>query len=139
MRRPTTRPGPAELAARPPGAAAGAQRRPLDRRAAPAAWSPSHSCVFDEKVRPDAAETLAYFAEQGVTLKVISGDNPRTVAAVARRVGLADADGAIDAATCPTTSPRWPTCWRHTVFGRVTPQQKRAMVGACSRAATWSP
>ena len=45
--------------------------------------------MLEDEIRPDAAETLAYFAEQGVTLKVISGDNPRTVGAVGRRVGLA--------------------------------------------------
>ena len=57
--------------------------------------------MFAEKIRPDAAETLQYFHEQGVTLKVISGDNPRTVAAVAARVGLPGAGAAVDARELP--------------------------------------
>ena len=88
--------------------------------------------MFAEKVRPDAADTLAYFAEQGVALKVISGDNPRTVAAVA---GARRPRRPERAATTPASSPRTRTSMaevleQHRVFGRVTPQQKRAMVGA---------
>ena len=88
--------------------------------------------MFAEKIRPDAAETLRYFHEQGVTLKVISGDNPRTVAAVAARVGLPGAGGRPSTpASCPRIRRSSPTCSRrNSVFGRVTPQQKRAMVGA---------
>ena len=54
-----------------------------------------------DRIRPDAPETLNYFAEQGVTLKVISGDNPRTVAAVASRAGLANASALVDARDLP--------------------------------------
>ena len=67
----------------------------------PADLAPVALVMFAEKMRPDAAETLAYFAEQGVELKVISGDNPRTVGAVAARVGLDDADGGYDARELP--------------------------------------
>ena len=88
--------------------------------------------MLEDQIRPDAAETLAYFAEQGVTLKVISGDNPRTVGAVCRRVGLAGRrrpDRRPRAAD--RRSPSSPTRWMPTtVFGRVTPHQKRAMVKA---------
>ena len=97
----------------------------------PADLSPASLVLLDEKVRPDAAETLAYFAEQGVTLKVISGDNPRTVAAVARRVGLAGAESGFDARQLPEDRDELAEALeQHSVFGRVTPQQKRAMVGA---------
>src|SRR5690242_18940603 len=61
---------------------------PLDGESLPAGLTPVALVIFAEKVRPDAAETLAYFAAQGVELRVISGDNPRTVAAVAAKVGL---------------------------------------------------
>ncbi len=57
--------------------------------------------VLAESVRPDAAETLAFFREQGVAVKVISGDNPRTVAAVAARVGVSGADEPVDARELP--------------------------------------
>jgi len=87
--------------------------------------------MFAEKVRPDAAETLAYFREQGVQLRVISGDNPRTVAAVAARLGLSDANGGYDARELPDDIEGMAAALEaNVVFGRVTPQQKRAMVGA---------
>ena len=90
--------------------------------------------VFAERVRSDAAETLRYFAEQGVALKVISGDNPRTVGAVATRVGLpgiSDPGEAVDARTLPEDLTALAEVLdSHSVFGRVTPQQKRAVVAA---------
>jgi cation-transporting ATPase E len=87
--------------------------------------------LLEEKIRPDAKDTLAYFAEQGVTLKVISGDNPRTVAAVARRVGLPGADTAVDARELPEDEDELRSVLEtHSVYGRVTPGQKRAMVHA---------
>ncbi len=89
--------------------------------------------MFAEKIRSDAAETLRYFHEQGVALKVISGDNPRTVSAVARRVelpGVEDDDG-FDARELPDDVDALADVLENqSVFGRVTPQQKRAMVGA---------
>ena len=87
--------------------------------------------MLEDEIRPDAQETLAFFAEQGVTLKVISGDNPRTVGAVGRRVGLAGAENLMDARNLPTDpSDLADTLESTTVFGRVTPHQKRAMVQA---------
>jgi cation-transporting ATPase E len=92
---------------------------------------PSALVLLAEKVRPDARETLRYFEEQGVALKVISGDNPRTVGAVAREVGLTGADDAVDARTLPEDRDELAEVMEHhSVFGRVTPQQKRAIVGA---------
>jgi cation-transporting ATPase E len=90
--------------------------------------------LFTEKIRPDAAETLAYFAQQGVALKVISGDNPRTVGAVARTVGLTQAEETIDARELPEDPDALAEVLeRASVFGRVSPHQKRAFVGALQR------
>ncbi|WP_256127724.1 HAD-IC family P-type ATPase [Arthrobacter sp. SDTb3-6] len=85
--------------------------------------------VFREMVRPDAAATLAYFRDQGVALKVISGDNPRTVAAVARSVGMEfDGDG-YDARGLPEeTGELAAVLARESVLGRVAPEQKKAIV-----------
>jgi len=97
----------------------------------PSGLEPAALVLLAEKVRPDAGDTLRYFEEQGVALKVISGDNPRTVGAVAREVGLEGADDAVDARTLPDEQGELADVLeRHSVFGRVTPQQKRAIVGA---------
>jgi cation-transporting ATPase E len=104
---------------------------PLDGETLPSGLTPRALVMFAEKIRGDAADTLAYFTDQGVVLKVISGDNPRTVAAVAKRVGLPGADTAVDARELPEDQAELAEVLeRHSVFGRVTPQQKRAMVGA---------
>jgi cation-transporting ATPase E len=85
--------------------------------------------LFAEQVRPDAAETIGYFAQQGVTMKVISGDSPRTVGAVAARVGVPHADQPVDARQMPDEADAiGALVEQHSVFGRVTPQQKQAMV-----------
>ena len=93
--------------------------------------------VLAERVREDAAETLRYFAEQGVIVKVISGDNPRTVGAVAARLevpGVHGADDAVDATELPEDLDELAAVMeQRTVFGRVTPHQKRAMVQALQR------
>ena len=97
----------------------------------PAGVRPVALVLLEDQVRPDAAETLQYFAEQGVTLKVISGDNPRTVGAVGRRVGLEGADNLIDARNLPADGNELADAVDSaTVFGRVTPHQKREMVRA---------
>ena len=92
---------------------------------------PSALVLLEDQVRPDAADTLTFFSEQGVTLKVISGDNPRTVGAVGRRVGLQGAENTVDARELPDDqSGIADALENNTVFGRVTPHQKRAMVQA---------
>jgi cation-transporting P-type ATPase E len=102
---------------------------PLADETRPDPLTPAALVLLEERVRPDAGDTLAYFAKQGVALKVISGDNPRTVAAVARRVGLPGTGTAFDARELPEDEARLADVLdEHTVFGRVTPQQKRAMV-----------
>jgi magnesium-transporting ATPase (P-type) len=84
-----------------------------------------------EAVRPDAQATLAYFKQQGVTLKVISGDHPQTVAEVAKRAGVEQNAEPVDARTLPEDLVALGDVLdRHHVFGRVTPQQKQAMVKA---------
>jgi cation-transporting ATPase E len=93
--------------------------------------------VLTERVRDDATDTMRYFTEQGVALKVISGDNPRTVGAVANQVGvpgITSAGDAVDARTLPEDLDALATTLQqHSVFGRVTPQQKRAVVAALQR------
>ena len=87
--------------------------------------------VLDEALRAAAPDTIAYFERQGVTVKVISGDSPVTVGAVATRVGVAGADDPVDARTLPEEPEALADVLEsHSVFGRVTPQQKRAMVHA---------
>lgn len=84
--------------------------------------------TFREQVRPDAAQTLRYFAEQDVQIRVISGDDPRTVAAVAREVGL-DAGHGFDARNLPEDINELADVLdTNLVFGRVTPAQKKSMV-----------
>ncbi len=89
--------------------------------------------LFEDIVRGDAEETMRFFAEQGVVLKVISGDNPVTVGAVARRAGLEGWDKNINAQDLPGDDDLEglaDALDQNTVFGRVTPHQKRAMVKA---------
>ncbi len=86
---------------------------------------------LEDEIRPDAAEILAYFAEQDVTLKVISGDNQDTVAAIADRAGLAVVGAPVDARDLPSDLDDLASAMEAgTVFGRVKPQQKQAMVRA---------
>ena len=97
----------------------------------PTDLEPRALVLLEDEVRSDAHETLQYFVEQGVTLKVISGDHPGTVAAVARRAGVPDAGTGIDARDLPEDEQELAEfVAKHTVFGRVTPRQKRAMVKA---------
>ena len=88
--------------------------------------------LLEDIVRADAPATFKYFAAEGVTVKVISGDNNVTVGAVARRAGLTGWEANVDATTLPEagTEAFADAIEGSTVFGRVTPHQKRAMVGA---------
>lgn len=87
--------------------------------------------VLGERVRPDAAATLAYFREQGIAVKVISGDAPGTAAWVARRTGLEVSGDPVDARDLPDNPAALADLLEErTVFGRVRPEQKRAMVEA---------
>ncbi|TBO57457.1 HAD family hydrolase [Streptomyces kasugaensis] len=87
--------------------------------------------VLEQRLRPDAADTLRYFAEQGVQAKVISGDNAVSVGAVAGQLGLPGADAPVDARRLPADQEEMAKVLEQgAVFGRVTPQQKRDMVAA---------
>ena len=81
-------------------------------------------------IRQEAPETFAYFAEQGVDVKVISGDNPLTVSEVAKEAGIKNAERYIDASTLQTEEETAEAIAEYTVFGRVTPAQKRQFVQA---------
>lgn len=84
--------------------------------------------ILSDIIRQNAEETLAYLADQCIDLKVISGDNPIAVAAIAHRAGLANADQAIDLSTLTTEAEVREAATRYTVFGRVTPEQKKLLV-----------
>jgi cation-transporting ATPase E len=118
------------------GAQADGQTRLSDGgQALPAQTKPVALVTLQERLRPDAQATLDYFASQGVSVRVLSGDHPATVAAIARRLGLRGADSAdghvIDARKLPQDADELAAAVRDaTVIGRVTPQQKRAIVGA---------
>ncbi|MFJ4920978.1 HAD-IC family P-type ATPase [Streptomyces sp. NPDC088725] len=92
---------------------------------------PTALVVLEQRLRPDAAETLAYFADQSVAAKVISGDNAVSVGAVAAKLGLPGADRTVDARRLPADRAQMAQALENgSVFGRVTPQQKRDMVAA---------
>ena len=87
--------------------------------------------LLAERLRPDAAETIAYFAAQDVSLKVISGDSPHTVGAVAARAGVPHADDPVDARhLLDDPGALGQVLTERSVFGRVTPHQKQSMVKA---------
>lgn len=96
----------------------------------PMGLQPVALLTFREQVREDAAQTIAYFAEQGVEVRIISGDDPRTVAAVARELGVDVAHG-VDARALPDDLTELGEVLEHErVFGRVTPAQKVSIVRA---------
>jgi cation-transporting P-type ATPase E len=87
--------------------------------------------ILGDRIRPSAEQTLRYFAEQEVRVKVISGDDPRTVGAIATRLGLEGGDRPFDARELPDDAGELAAVLEdRSVFGRVTPEQKRAMVQA---------
>lgn len=84
-------------------------------------------CLRDQ-IRSTAAQTIAYFKEQGVKLKVISGDDPHTVSGIAQKVGIEGADRFVDATTLKTEQDIASAIKNYNVFGRVRPEQKKAFV-----------
>ncbi|WP_174361872.1 HAD-IC family P-type ATPase [Nocardia brevicatena] len=105
--------------------------RRVDAADAPGAVTPVALVVLEQKVRPDARGTLDYFASQDVSIKVISGDNAVSVGAVASSLGLPDGDRPVDARELPEDRAELANILEsRTTFGRVRPDQKRAMVGA---------
>lgn len=86
--------------------------------------------LITDVIREEAPDTLAFFDSQGVDLKVISGDDPVTVSAIAKKAGLKNANHYIDATTIKTSEEMQRAVAECSVFGRVTPQQKKQMVQA---------
>ena len=86
------------------------------------------------RIRPEAPETFRYFTQQGVSVRVISGDNPVTVSEVARQAGIPDADLYVDASELQTDEEIAEAAEHYAVFGRVTPDQKRKLVQAMQKA-----
>ena len=87
-----------------------------------------------DKIRAEAPDTLRFFREQGVDVKIISGDNPSTVRAVAKRAGLEKCDDIIDMSTLSTEEEVREAAGKYTVFGRVLPDQKLTLVKALKAA-----
>ena len=85
--------------------------------------------LIEDEIRPNAFETIRYFYSQQVEVKIISGDNPKTVAAIASKAGVEATDSYIDASTL-TDEQLIAASGKHTIFGRVTPEQKRILVHA---------
>ena len=85
---------------------------------------------LQNRIRENACDTFAYFAKQGVAVKVISGDDPRAVSHVADQAGIVGAEQWVDAATLQSDAALARAAGRYTVFGRVTPEQKRKLVHA---------
>ena len=90
--------------------------------------------LLANKIRPEAPDTFAYFAQQGVSVRVISGDNPLTVSEVAKRAGIPGAERFVDARELKTDEDIAAAAEDTVVFGRVTPDQKRKLVIALKRA-----
>lgn len=93
------------------------------------------SFVFiTDKIRKEAPDTLRFFKQEGVTVKIISGDNPQTVRAVAMRAGLEDCDNIVDMSTLETEEEVYEAATKYTIFGRVLPDQKLMLVKALKKA-----
>lgn len=89
--------------------------------------------VLSDKIRKEASTTLQYFYEQNVDIRIISGDNPLTVGAIAQKVGVKDAGNYIDMSTISTREELEDICMNYKVFGRVTPEQKLWLIKALKK------
>ena len=103
-----------------------AEQQPLNETKMPY-LEPLAILEIDDPIRQNAKETLAYLKEEGIDLKVISGDNPVTVSNIARRAGLPGYESYIDLSTKTTEAEVREAVQQYTVFGRVSPQQKRTI------------
>jgi cation-transporting ATPase E len=106
----------------------------LDGRALTQAAEPLGMILLANPVRSNAKETFSYFADQGVEIKVISGDNPLTVSEVAKEAGIIGAEKYIDASTLEDEAALRMAARQYTVFGRVTPEQKRTLISSLKAA-----
>lgn len=92
--------------------------------------SPIAFILLNNAIREGAMDTFRYFSKRGVEVKVISGDNPVTVSEIAKKAGIRHAEKQVDAATLKTVDAVRKAAKKYTVFGRVTPEQKRLLVQA---------
>ena len=99
----------------------------------PADLEPVAFLLLTDVIREEAPDTLKFFDSQEVDLKVISGDDPVTVSAIAKRAGLKNAESYVDATTLETEEDVKEAVSKYSVFGRVTPQQKKEMVQALQK------
>lgn len=104
------------------------QGKPLTEEVTPLGY-----VILANPIRANAPETFRYFAEQGVEIKVISGDNPVTVAEIAAQAGIEGAGRYVDASALDTPEAVYAAAKEYTVFGRVSPDQKRQLVGALKK------
>lgn len=102
-------------------------------KALPGGLAPRALVLLSDVLREDAEETVAFFTRQDVALKVISGDSPLTVMNVAKQAGIPGAESAVDATTLDTPEKLAQAATRYTVFGRVTPEQKKDLVRALKK------
>lgn len=105
---------------------------PLDPHRLPEDLAPVAAVVLCDTLRPEAKDTLSFFASEGVQVKIISGDHPMTVASIARQVGLPRADRYIDVSVL-SEAELAKAAETYTIFGRVKPEQKRILVHALQK------
>ncbi|MBR1730839.1 MAG: HAD-IC family P-type ATPase, partial [Ruminococcus sp.] len=96
----------------------------------PEGLKPIALVVIKDSIRDNASQTIKFFTEQGVELKIISGDNSQTVERIAASAGVPNSENSVDAATLDSDEKIIEAAEKYTVFGRVTPQQKRKLVSA---------
>lgn len=104
-----------------------------ENEALPRQLEPMGFVLIQDKIRPEAPKTIAYFCEQGVRLKVISGDGVETVRQIAQEAGIPQAEQAVDARTLESDEALQEAAERYQVFGRVTPAQKKRLIQALQK------
>jgi len=110
-----------------------ADHLPEDRLLDSSLVEPLALLVLTNRIRKDAPDTFAFFARQGVAIKVISGDNPATVSHIARQAGISGAENYIDASSLTAPEDYLAAVETYTVFGRVTPEQKKLLIQALKK------
>ncbi|MBO5891772.1 MAG: HAD-IC family P-type ATPase [Oscillospiraceae bacterium] len=105
----------------------------ISERLEPGKLTPLALVLLTNRIRKEAPKTFQYFVEQGVTVKVISGDDPLTVSEVARRAGIPNAQDYVDASHLKTEEDYLDAVEKYTVFGRVTPEQKKSLIKALKK------
>lgn len=103
---------------------------PFREKGLPSSLAPMGLLILRDRIRKEARATLEYFEQQGVELKIISGDNVKTVSSIAQSAGLKEYDRCVDASTLKTPEELYDAAGRYTVFGRVTPSQKFDLIRA---------